>query len=78
MSDFGEGKWVSGTKAHRCVACYSVIPQGESHYHYKGMYGGEWQNWRMHPECYEAWDKDGCEEFISGEFPVPERIARCV
>lgn len=74
MADFGDGKWVKGTKRHRCVACYGPIPEGESHYHYRGMYSGDWQNWRMHKECHDSWDADNCDEFTPGDFPVPERI----
>ena len=79
MSDFGEGGYVIGRKEYRCVACYSRITNGESHYHYRGLYEGEWQNWRMHRECEAAYDKasreDGVYEFIPGDFPAPERIA---
>jgi hypothetical protein len=79
MSDFGDGRYVVGRKDHRCVACYSIIPKGEDHYHYQGIYAGDWQNWRMHRECEGAYDKasreDGVYEFVSGDFPVPERIS---
>lgn len=76
MSDFGEGKWVVGRIAHRCVACYYFIPKGEEHYHFKGMWEGEWQDWRMHRECEAAHRADGCEEFLPGDYPVPERIVK--
>lgn len=74
MSDFGEAKTVTGRKAHRCEACYCWIPKGEPHHHFKGMFDGEWQDWRMHDECYKSYCADGCEEFTPGDFPVPERI----
>lgn len=74
MSDFGEGRTLIGRKDYRCEACYAKIPKGEPHYNYRGTYGGDWQNWRMHSECYEAYEQDGFEEFISGDYPVPERI----
>lgn len=72
--DFGGGKWVVGRKLHRCTACYALIAKGESHYNYRGMYENEWQNWRMHKECFDAWDADGCEEFMPGDFPAPDRL----
>ena len=75
MSNFGEGVWVVGNKPHHCVACDGPIPLNERHHHYRGIYGGDWQNWRMHTECYEAYATDGYGEFIKGDFPVPERIA---
>ena len=49
MSGFGEGRWMVGRKDHRCEYCYGSIPQGEEFYHYRGMFDGEWQNWRMRP-----------------------------
>lgn len=74
MNDFGKGVWLAGKKNHRCEACYAVIPAGERHFHFKGMYHGDWQNWRMHTECHDSHEADGCEEFMPGEFPVPDRI----
>ena len=53
MSDFGEGKWVKARKDCRCEWCGQAIKIGDRVYSYKGMWDGEWQNWRMHPECYE-------------------------
>ena len=74
MSDFGEGKYVKARWRHRCVACWWPIEKGELHYNYRGMYGGEWQNWRMHVECEEDWEINGCEEFTPGDFEPPERL----
>lgn len=74
MSDFGEGIWVIGRKPHRCDGCGAIIPKGESQYNYRGKYGGEWQNWRMHKECFDAWDADDSGEFMTGDMEVPERI----
>lgn len=73
MSDFGDGKWVVGRKNHRCTACYTMIPDNERHYYYKGMYDGVWQNWRMHCECYAAYQADDYEEFLPGDYPAPVR-----
>lgn len=74
MRDFGDGLWVVGRKDHRCDACHARIPKSEKHYNYRGMYDGDWQNWRMHEECFKAFNTAGDGEFMGGEFPVPERI----
>lgn len=74
MSDFGEGRHIVARKDHRCQGCLSKIPKGEMHYQFKGAYEGEWQNWRMHEECFADWDINGCEEFMPGDLPVPDRI----
>lgn len=74
MTDFGEGKWTFGRKPHRCAACQGPIPQGEKHYHYRGMYEGDWQNWRLHKECHDDWERDGCGE-ISMDAPCPKRLS---
>jgi hypothetical protein len=54
MSDFGEMKTVTGKKDYRCEWCGETIPTGERHEHYVGKWEGEFQNWRMHVECYGA------------------------
>ena len=74
MSDFGEGKWIVGRKQHRCEYCYGPIPKGERHYNYRGMYSGEWQNWRMHEECESDSSTEGDYEFMPGDGPMPERV----
>lgn len=53
MSNFGDGEWHVGRKDHRCEWCGQSIPKGETFFHYKGIFEGEWQNWRMHNECFE-------------------------
>lgn len=53
MSDFGEMSHHVGRKDHRCEWCGQGIPRGETFAHYKGLWEDEWQNWRMHEECYE-------------------------
>jgi hypothetical protein len=54
MSDFGEMKAVTGKKDYRCEWCGETILTGERHDHYVGKWEGEFQNWRMHVECYGA------------------------
>lgn len=77
MSDFGETFSPVAAKEHRCIWCYWRIPKGEKHKLYKGVYDGEWQNWRMHNECYEEQQdqaRDGDTEFTPGCANPPERI----
>jgi hypothetical protein len=74
VSDFGEGKWIIGRKRHRCDGCFGPIPKGETHYNYRGIWQGEWQNWRMHEECFEGYDAEGDGEFTLGSFEMPDRV----
>ena len=80
MNNFGEGKWMVGRRDHRCEYCYGLIPQGEEHYHYRGMFDGRWQNWRMHRECWEDYssqpNNDMLDGFMPGEAPMSERVTR--
>lgn len=64
-----------GRKAYRCEWCYEQIPQGEQHAHYVGVWEGEWQNWRMHEECFgTASDDDSLMDgFVPGEGDRPVR-----
>lgn len=52
--DFGETTFHIGYKDHRCEWCGETIPKGEKFAHYKGKWRDEWQNWRMHQECWDA------------------------
>lgn len=63
MSDFGKERWVKIRKPHRCEWCGQQIEIGSKCYLYKGMYDGEWQNWRMHEECREIYDYEEFEPF---------------
>ncbi len=73
MSDMGEGIWVTGRRAHRCAGCQSPIPLDEVHFHFRGKWEGEWQNWRLHAECHQDWEENGCGE-VSSDMPTPDRI----
>jgi len=57
-SDFGSTKHHAGRKNHTCEWCGQVIPKGEIFAHFTGMWDNEFQNWRMHEECYEVSKKD--------------------
>jgi hypothetical protein len=52
MSDFGEAKHPTAAKDHRCEWCGEPIPKGARHAHFVGKWEGDFQNWRMHSECY--------------------------
>ena len=56
MTDFGETIWPTAAKAHRCEWCGETIPKGEKHAHFAGKWDGEFQDWRMHSECYTEGD----------------------
>lgn len=61
MSDFGEGKIVSARKAYTCEWCANPIPVGERHFQFIGKWQGEFQNWRMHPDCEDAHQRETYE-----------------
>jgi hypothetical protein len=56
--DFGEGKEIVARKQHRCEWCLKPIERKEKHYHFKGKWDGDWQDWRMHLTCYADADSD--------------------
>jgi hypothetical protein len=62
MTDFGDTTWPKGAKDHRCEWCGEKIPKGETHARFVGKWDGEFQNWRMHRDCFEATDKDDLSE----------------
>jgi len=69
--------WPIGRKEHRCEWCYEQIEAKEQHAHYIGVWNGEFQNWRMHEECFEDYDlnRDGDGEFMPGEGERPAKGA---
>lgn len=58
MSDFGGGDSVKARKEHQCIWCLTPIVKDEIHYQFKGLWEGDWQNWRMHSECSEAHSRE--------------------
>ena len=56
-TDFGDIRHVKARKTHKCAWCAESILTGERHPHFVGKWEGEFQNWRMHAECYEATDR---------------------
>lgn len=67
MSDFYNTTTPRGRKDYRCEWCGEPIPKGEKHYHYVGVWEGDWQNWRMHSECHT--DANDSEELQDGFTP---------
>lgn len=76
MNDFGAMVRPIAAKQHSCWWCGRQIEKGEKHYHYSGMWQGDWQDWRMHNECYEQYEKedDYGEGFALGEGEPPKRL----
>jgi predicted nucleic acid-binding Zn-ribbon protein len=77
MSDFGDWTEPVASKDHQCIWCGGLIPKGEKHHLYKGMYDGEWQNNRWHDECnedYHASQSPYYDEFTPYEADKPERV----
>jgi hypothetical protein len=63
MSDFNNFTTPKARHEHRCEYCGQSIPKGEKHSKFSGVFEGEFQNWRMHSECYDAWQDSGDEYF---------------
>jgi hypothetical protein len=77
---FGDIKRPVAAKHHTCTWCCGPIPQGEKHVLFVGQRQNEFQNWRMHEECYtDAADGDYLTEgFMDGDGEMPERIKAIV
>lgn len=76
--NFGEDKKVIARKKYQCEWCLESIEVKEKHHHYKGMWDEDWQNWRMHVECYAEANKDPYilqDGFTPGEGTRPTMTA---
>lgn len=51
--DFSDVRHPRAAVDHRCIWCGEMIPKGDVHAHFAGKWHGEFQDWRMHPECHE-------------------------
>lgn len=58
MSDFSNYRYPVARKQHKCEWCGESIPVGEKHFQFTGVWESEWQNWRMHQECYSQYIDD--------------------
>lgn len=65
MSEFGSYLYPRARKQHRCEWCGEPIPVGEKHTQYVGKWEGEFQNWRMHNECFDSADKEDRQDGFS-------------
>lgn len=74
MSDFSNYTIPVARHPHRCEYCFESIPKGEKHRKFSGVFEGEFQNWRMHTECYDAWAASDEEYFDPGENERPIKI----
>jgi len=76
MSEFNATSTPVARKQYRCEWCLGPIPKGEKHKHYVGKFDGDFQNWRMHNECYESADlNDSFDDgFCAGDGEMPERV----
>lgn len=66
-TDFNSNTAPVARKVHRCEWCGEPIPIGEKHVKFSGKWEGDFQSWRMHPECYEAAGQD--DEISEGFSP---------
>ena len=67
MADFSNYTYPVARKNYRCEWCGQTIPKGEKHVHHKGVWESEFQDWRMHQECFD--DGTGTEEIQEGFLP---------
>jgi len=59
-------KTIKARKEYKCHWCSEEIGKGEIHKHCTGHWQGDWQDWRMHTECFKVNDEeiaDGFEPF---------------
>jgi hypothetical protein len=74
-TDFGDVTRPIAHKAHRCIWCGETIvdetgvlkPLRVRHVKFTGKWEGEFQNWRMHAECYS--DANESDELLEGFSP---------
>ena len=52
-ADFGDIRYPTARKPHHCHWCGERILVGERHPQFVGKWEGDFQNWRMHAECYD-------------------------
>lgn len=48
----------AGKKVYHCVWCWTKIAVGEPRSCFFGKWDGEMQDWHMHPECYDAFQRE--------------------
>lgn len=73
MSVFNDPSRVISRKIRQCAWCYQRIPTGDQHIHFVGKWEGEFQDWRMHVECFGVYSIDW-GEFMPGENERPKAV----
>ena len=53
-SDFWAGGFKEAAKQHRCEWCTGIIEKGEKYYRAAGKHLGDFQDWKMHEDCFHA------------------------
>lgn len=56
MGSFTSISRPASRKDRRCIWCGETIEIGLRHVHIVGVWQNEWQDYRMHAECYAAYD----------------------
>lgn len=56
MSDFGGLTHPVARHPHLCAWCERAIEKGAKHANYRGRWNDEWQNWRMHEDCFTCYE----------------------
>ena len=81
MSDFFQMTQPRAAKPYRCAWCGESIRRGELHQKAAGQWEGDWQDWRMHDECYQhSVDTEELQDGFSlyeGERPEIEVLIAC-
>ena len=67
MSDFSSPEYPVASKSYKCVWCVDRISPGVKHLHFKGVWQGDFQDWRMHVECEKAHDMSRHDFYHDGE-----------
>lgn len=78
MSDFFNYTHPKAAKDHRCEWCGETIPNGDIHTRGSGVWEGDWQNWRMHNECFDvgALNDEITDGFSPFENERPKAVGR--
>jgi hypothetical protein len=63
-------------KRYRCTGCWEFIEAGEKHRHQVGIFDGDFNSNRWHPECFDfALDGETEMEVTPGQFSRSEALA---
>ena len=54
LNSFSCPTWPVASQSYKCAYCIDRIAPGTKHLHFKGVWEGDFQSWRMHLECEQA------------------------